>query len=1017
MTAPQLDEEAIFNVARQIGDAGARSEYLREACGGDEALIRRVEALLAVDDGPDSLLDRPALRAPSGDGTRTESPAESDGSLDFLTPSDKPGSLGRLGHYEVQEVVGRGGMGVVLRAFDETLHRVVAVKVMAPQLATAATARRRFAREARAAAAVRDEHVVNIYAVEEAGPQPYLVMEYVAGASLQERLDRAGPLPVLDILRIGVQAAAGLAAAHAQGLIHRDVKPSNILLENGVERVKLTDFGLARAADDASLTQSGTIAGTPQYMAPEQARGEALDHRADLFSLGSVLYALCTGRAPFRASGTMAVLKRVCETEPRPIAEVSPETPAWLIAIVARLQAKAPEDRFQSAAEVADVLGQCLAHVQQPALVSLPPVAGPHPAPRDAVPGRGAGRRRWPAVAAVLVVLACGLVATEATGLTGLMATVLRTATPAGTPVAEPEPSGQAPRGRAADEAGNLVVNGSFEEPALAGEGLMYSSDPTFRLPGWTFPVGDNRLFLERDQPCGIRRFSDGRQAVCLNGDGAPAYLSQTLDTVPGRKYMLTFTLAEEQTARPSPASVVVTFGALSQTFGLGSAPGHAVFSLSYRATSSRTALEFRDNTPGPDYLHSPFIDAISVTASMAEVSEAGAFVILGRKGLVDRTYDALADAVRAAADGDTIEVRGNGPFDSPPIDLGRLALAIRAGDGFRPVVRLDSVDTRAEVPLLRTDGPLVLEGIEWQRVGLQPPPPSLVSVVSSGGPALYAAHCRFLMGPGTGQVCIYAGSARCVLRYCELLSPLGRGVWGFHPHNRERVLDNCLHIGAVSVHSIYQGSHPADASIRLTRNTFVVNQVAVGWEVHALPDPAGVGRPAPPVEMDVSATIFDGPSALCVGAPRGAVPIDVVLQPGKVEGYVRRMLTWRDRDNVYAGDGPILSWVFDEGATPPGTPNSPADWRRFWGAPDAACASGPVRYRGGNLFAKLATTPAQLRPEDFRLRPDSAGYRAGKDGKDLGADVDLVGPGPAYERWQKTPEYQHWLKDTGQVK
>src|SRR5207253_3543414 len=133
-----------------------------------------------------------------------------------------------------------------------------------------------------------------------------------------DKLDRAGPLPLKEVLRIGRQVADALAAAHREGLIHRDVKPANILLENGVERVKLTDFGLARAADDASLTQSGAIAGTPQYMSPEQARGEALDARSDLFSLGTVLYVLCTGCPPFRADSTVAVLRRVCDETPRP---------------------------------------------------------------------------------------------------------------------------------------------------------------------------------------------------------------------------------------------------------------------------------------------------------------------------------------------------------------------------------------------------------------------------------------------------------------------------------------------------------------------------------------------------------------------------------------------------------------------------------------------------------------------------------------------------------------------------
>src|SRR5262249_49757889 len=150
------------------------------------------------------------------------------------------------------------------------------IKALAPALAGNATARKRFTREARAAAPISDEHVVAIHAVEEVGPVPYLVMQFVAGCSLQDRLDRSGPLELKEILRIGMQIASGLGAAHAQGLVHRDIKPANILLENGVERVKLTDFGLARAVDDASLTQSGLIAGTPMYMAPEQAAGEAV---------------------------------------------------------------------------------------------------------------------------------------------------------------------------------------------------------------------------------------------------------------------------------------------------------------------------------------------------------------------------------------------------------------------------------------------------------------------------------------------------------------------------------------------------------------------------------------------------------------------------------------------------------------------------------------------------------------------------------------------------------------------
>ncbi|HKB37538.1 MAG TPA: serine/threonine-protein kinase, partial [Gemmataceae bacterium] len=378
-----MTEREIF-LAALDKDPAERAAFLDEACGGDAALRRGVEALLRLQGQTHGFLQVPAaeqLAAPTPPDT-PECDAEDSGTLpprpdgpplDFLAPSRRPGSLGRLGHYEVLEVVGRGGMGVVLRAFDEKLHRVVAIKVLAPQLATTGAARQRFVREARAAAAVSHDHVIDIYAVEDQGPVPYLVMQFVDGPTLHEKLDRGGPLPLREVLRIGRQVAAGLAAAHAQGLVHRDVKPANILLENGVERVRITDFGLARAADDASLTQSGLIAGTPAYMSPEQANGEHVDPRSDLFSLGSVLYTLCAGHPPFRAGGTMAVLKCVCEETPRPLREVNPEVPDWLAAIIARLHAKNPAQRYQSAAEVADLLGRHLAHLQQPGMTPAAP--------------------------------------------------------------------------------------------------------------------------------------------------------------------------------------------------------------------------------------------------------------------------------------------------------------------------------------------------------------------------------------------------------------------------------------------------------------------------------------------------------------------------------------------------------------------------------------------------------------------------------------------------------------------
>lgn len=244
--------------------------------------------------------------------------------------------------------------------------------MLAPYLASSQAARGRFSREARAAAAVVDDHVVPIHNVETDGEHPFLVMKYIAGGSLQQRLDREGPLETCEVLRLGTQIAKGLAAAHAQGLIHRDVKPANILLDEGVDRALLTDFGLAHASDDATLTRSSFHPGTPHYMSPEQVRGESIDARSDLFGLGCILYALCTGSPPFRGETSYAVLRRITDETPRSIREINPAIPLWLEQVVMILLAKNANDRFDSAEQVAEILEDCLAHVQQPSSTSLP---------------------------------------------------------------------------------------------------------------------------------------------------------------------------------------------------------------------------------------------------------------------------------------------------------------------------------------------------------------------------------------------------------------------------------------------------------------------------------------------------------------------------------------------------------------------------------------------------------------------------------------------------------------------
>jgi serine/threonine protein kinase len=327
--------------------------------------------------------------------------------LDFLDPPRRPNRLGQLGPYEILEVIGRGAMGVVLKGIDPALQRTVAIKVLARQLALSAPARDRFLREARAAAAISHENVVRLHAIEDQGRHPYLVMDYVAGTSLQQRLDHGGPIALGEVLQIGEQIAAGLAAAHARGVVHRDVKPANVLLEGepGASaaggRVKLTDFGLAREGE-SGLTEVGAAAGTPLYMAPEQARGEAVDHRADLFALGAVLYRLCAGRPPFEAGNALALLRRICEEEPTPIRAINPAVPLWLAELITRLLAKDPAGRPQSAGEVAELFRYYLDHPDQ-----------------DARPRRPWRVRRLLAVTSLLVL--AGLATSEILGQTRLL--------------------------------------------------------------------------------------------------------------------------------------------------------------------------------------------------------------------------------------------------------------------------------------------------------------------------------------------------------------------------------------------------------------------------------------------------------------------------------------------------------------------------------------------------------------------------------------------------------------------
>jgi hypothetical protein len=855
-----------------------------------------VTALLDEHDRLDSFLETPA--APS-DPTLAGAGVDSEVPLDFLVSSDDPQALGRIGDYAVTEVIGRGGMGIVLKARDASLDRVVAIKVLAPELASNATARKRFLREAKTAAAVTHQHVVTIHAVGE-DRLPYLVMECVSGQSLQDKLDQQGPLELREVLRIAAQVATGLAAAHAHGVIHRDIKPANILLENGIERVRITDFGLARAADDVAMTRTGEVAGTPQYMSPEQAQGQPVDARSDLFSFGSVLYAMCTGRPPFRAETTIDAIRRVCDDTPRPIREINAEVPEWLVEIIDRLLAKRPEDRFQSAQEVAQLLGQHLAHVQDPGSTPFPMLTPPSPrrgeAPRGYPGVRGRASRRWVAAAVVLCAVLATLGVTEATGVTHVAGTVVRIVT------------------------------------------------------------GEGTLIIEIDDPT-VQVSLDGEE-LTISGGGV-----QQVRLRPGQ-YQFTATKA----GRPVKQELVtITRG------------GEKV------VTVSREVIEQATDKPEP-----------TVTK--------GAFVVLGGEGVREQKFDTLAEAVLGTSDGDTIEIRGNGPFITETITVANRALTIRAGDGYRPILSKDAAD--GSDLLVASNAPLVIEGLEFRRDTPRDPKikePRDEPAIRVFGGTLHVANCRFHL-PQRDCIRIDRAVRRCVLTNCEFV-----GNWcaiaGTLTSGDEWEIDNCVAAGTALISCGPSSPEQSDASIRVARTSVAV-EVSV-FNFSDLPDRSEPGQPA--AELEVSECLLDTWTVIIT---QHVEPLDLLA----------RRLRWRGRENVYhltatavPGDGGFVATVSPTGQDPWQGPRDLASWGEFWGSQMPGSVESHIRYQGGDLATRAAFEPKNITPEDFRLRADSAGYRAGHDNEDLGADVDLVGPGPAYQRWKTSLAYERWIEKTRQ--
>ena len=300
--------------------------------------------------------------------------------------------------YEVEELVGAGGMSSVYRAHDRLLDRKVALKVMHQHFGEDPEYVERFRREARSVASLAHPNVVTVIDRGEQDGRQFIVFEYIDGENLKQLIQRRGAAPVKTALELAKQIAQALSFAHQQGLVHRDVKPQNVLL-NGDGTAKVTDFGIARSLDvQHGMTQTGTVLGTSDYIAPEQAQGQAVDEQTDVYSLGVVLYELLTAEVPFPGESFVAVAMRHINEPPPLLRDSRPDVPPRVEAVVQKAMAKNPADRFKSMAELCAELDACLAELS----------TGTHTVAVAPARPRRRGASPWPVIAAVLVLIAIG---------------------------------------------------------------------------------------------------------------------------------------------------------------------------------------------------------------------------------------------------------------------------------------------------------------------------------------------------------------------------------------------------------------------------------------------------------------------------------------------------------------------------------------------------------------------------------------------------------------------------------
>jgi serine/threonine-protein kinase len=772
--------ETLSDVKAVVPAAGGSRVGSRR--GDSSALRGAIEALRAMPEAN--------LTAPQAGSSRSQQ-------FSFLSPPDQPGSLGKLGAYDIRRVLGRGGMGVVFEAHDAVLKRPVAIKVLSPMASMSEATKSRFLREAQAAAAIAHENIVPIYTVDVANDPPFLVMQFVAGESLAERLKRVGRLPAAEVVRIGREVARGLAAAHARGLVHRDIKPANILLDGQSGRAMIADFGLAKAMGDETLTADGTLLGTPEFMSPEQINGEAADERSDLFSLGVVLYTASTGVSPFRAESPLLTLDRIRIYEPPPLAAMDASLPDWFCAVVDSLLVKDPRERIQSASEVAEELSVG--------------VASPTVASR--VGGQATQRLTTKARA----------------------------------------------------KGGGAAV--------------------------------------------GVRKF----------------------------------------------APLAVALAAVALGFGMWRVWPRGETALS-------TAVEQR-------------------TAGFWIEREGG-------------KYDSLAAAVKAAQDGDVIEVNGDGPFRTAPITTGGKPLTIRAAVGSRPMLVMESPAGGSSEPWIQADDDLRLEGLEihWTMdMGLARSEAEMMArcVVASTRGRLALAHCRIVAGRLNG--CVGASCRDVELSNCHFVADNGMGVFWRPSAGGSFEMRNCVVEGRLGLSTIAAAeiANPEVARLVLVNNTF-----ATGRGLQVMAD----NQPKQPVRVESRGNLFDVEEFVVVMPMRrfrrndGYVPTPLVIS--MLRSFVEK---WSEKDNVYERGTKYLSHapLPRTGGPVSAGVDGLAAWLEFWNVDSAASMEGAIRF-------EERSGPAASQP----LRLAGVDEATGQLPTEVGAVAEKVGPGEVYDEWRKSPGY-----------